>query len=198
MLVTLAGEQLHFDRAVVTLAAPLAARLCPQLLPDELERLHGVRYLGIICASALLAAPLGGFYVTNITDDWVPFTGVIEMTALVDPAEFGGRHLVYLPRYVNAGDPALSESDETVRERFLSALERMYPGFERLQVKAFRVSRVSHVCAIPTLGYSARLPPVATSVPGLYLLGSAHIVNGTLNVNESVRLAERAFEGVLQ
>ncbi len=157
-----------------------------------------MRYQGIVCASMLLDEPLAGFYVTNITDAWVPFTGVIEMTALVDPRHFGGRHLVYLPKYVPEGDPFLSVPDGEVQERFLSALERMYPRFHRRQVRVFRLSRVSQVCAIPTLGYSERLPPVATSIPGLYLLGSAHIVNGTLNVNESVRLAESALDGVLR
>ncbi len=195
---TSGGEAASFDRVVVTLAAPLAAAICAGLTQDELERLRGVRYLGIVCASLLLDAPLAGFYVTNITDGGVPFTGVIEMTALVDPAELGGRHLVYLPRYVPAGDPFLATSDDQVREAFLPALERMYPRFRRAQVRAFRVSRVSHVCAIPTLGHSGRLPPVATSVPGLHLLGSAHVVNGTLNVNESVRLAETHLDRELR
>ncbi|HTP29139.1 MAG TPA: NAD(P)/FAD-dependent oxidoreductase [Anaeromyxobacteraceae bacterium] len=191
------GEERRFDRAVITLAAPLAARLCPGLDPDELERLRGVRYQGIVCASVLLDEPLAGYYVTNITDGWVPFTGVIEMSALVDPRHFGGRHLVYLPKYVPEGDPFLQVPEDELRERFLSALERMYPHFRRTQVRAFRVSRVSHVCAIPTIGYSDRLPPIATTTPGLYLLGSAHIVNGTLNVNEGVRLVERALKEVL-
>jgi protoporphyrinogen oxidase len=114
------------------------------------------------------------------------------------PGDLGGRHLVYLPKYVSAGDPTLAASDDDVRERFLAALERMYPRFRRAQVQAFRVSRVSHVCAVPTLRYSERVPPTVTSIPGLYLLGSAHIVNGTLNVNESVGLAERAVEEVLR
>ncbi len=74
----------------------------------------------------------------------------------------------------------------------------MYPGFRPDQVRAFRVSRVSHVCAIPTLGYSDRMPAVASSVPGLHFLGSANIVNGTLNVNESVRLAEQHVDEVLR
>ena len=191
------GEVRRFDGAVVTLAAPLAARLCPGLQPDELARLRGVRYQGIVCASLLLDRPLGGFYVTNITDDGLPFTGVIEMTTLVDPAELGGHHLVYLPQYVPEGDPLLAAPEAELRERFLAGLERMYPAFRREQVRAFGVSRVSHVCAIPTLGYSERVPPVVTSVPGLYLLGSANVVNGTLNVNESVRLAEQAVAEVL-
>jgi protoporphyrinogen oxidase len=190
------GERARFDGAFVTLAAPLAARLCPTLLPDELSRLASVRYQGIVCASLLLDAPLAGYYVTNIIDDGFPFTGVIEMTALVDPGELGGRHLVYLPKYLPEGDPFLNAPEDEVRSSFLAGLQRMYPRLRGDQVRAFKLSRVRHVCAVPTLGYAARIPPVATSVPGLYLVGSAQIANATLNVNESVRLAESAFEQV--
>lgn len=188
------GTVERFDAAVVTLAAPLAARLCPTLEADESSRLRGVRYQGVVCASCLLDRPLGGYYVTNILDGGVPFTGVIEMTALVDPAELGGSHLVYLPKYVPEGDEFFQATDDEVREKFLPALEAMFPSFRRSQVKAFRVSRVRQVCAVPTLGYSERVPPVTTSIPGLYLLGSANIVNATLNVNESVRLAEQMVQ----
>ena len=52
--------------------------------------------------------------------------------------------------------------------------------------------RVRHVFAISTLGYSERVPPLHTSQPGIHLCGSAQIVNGTLNVDEAVALAERA------
>ena len=76
--------------------------------------------------------------------------------------------------------------------QFLSTLESMYSGFRGDQVAAFRVSRVRQVLALSTLNYSDALPPMRTSVPGLYLVNSAHIVNGTLNVNETIQLAERA------
>jgi hypothetical protein len=58
-----------------------------------------------------------------------------------------------------------------------------------------RISRVRRIFPIPTLGYSRRVPAFATSVPGLHLVSSAQIVNGTLNVNETVELAERAARG---
>ena len=87
---------------------------------------------------------------------------------------------------------AIAESDESIREQFLPTLESMYPGFRDDQVVAFRVSRVRQVLALSTLNYSDALPPMRTSVPGLYLVNSAHIVNGTLNVNETIQLAERA------
>lgn len=191
------GESLTFDRVIVTAAAPIAARLCRQLTDDERERLASVEYLGIVCASLLLRQPLSDYYVTNITDA-APFTGVIEMTALVDPAEFGSRGLVYLPKYATADDPIWSRSDDEVRSDFLAGLSRIYPHFAPADLLAFRVSRVKHVFALSTLGYSRRVPPVQTSVPGLFVVNAAQIVNGTLNVNETVRLAEASIDAVCQ
>jgi hypothetical protein len=43
---------------------------------------------------------------------------------------------------------------------------------------------------VSTLHYSQRLPGHLTSVPGLYFVNSSHIINGTLNVDETVGLAE--------
>jgi protoporphyrinogen oxidase len=192
------GSCESFDEAVVTLAAPLAARLCPDLAPGEKALLEGVRYQGIVCASLLLKNPLSRFYVTNITDAGLPFTAVIEMSALVDrEAHLGGHSLVYLPKYVAPDDSLFDRSDEEIRESFLAGLERMHPSFDRRDVVCFRLSRVRHVFALTTLNYTDRLPPLSTSVPGVHLLNSAHVLNGTLNVNATLRLAERAARGLL-
>lgn len=184
----------YFSHAAVTTAAPLAAKLCPALTVKEKKQLLGINYQGIICASLLLKNPLSPFYITNITDGGIPYTAVIEMSALVDRDQFGGRALVYLPKYLSPDSPYFNLSDDQVREEFLSALERMYPQFKRKDVLCFQLSRVKYVLAIPTINYSAKLPHTSTSVPGLYIVNSAQIVNGTLNVNEIVRLAESAAQ----
>lgn len=185
------GTSEAFDRVVVTAAAPVAAKICLGLSDEERTKLLALRYQGIVCASVLMKKPLAKFYVTNITDP-APFTAVIEMTTLVDPAEFGGRHLVYLPKYVSPDDPLFEQPDQKIRDSFLDALAKMYPHFSPDDVLAFRVSRVRNVLAVSTLDYSANLPPMRTSVPGLSIVNSAHIVNGTLNVNETLQLADRA------
>jgi protoporphyrinogen oxidase len=186
------GQREIFDRVVLTIAAPLAARVCPVLSRDEQDRLKGIQYQGIICASLLLKRPLANFYVTNITDTWVPFTAVIEMSALVDRKHFGGNALVYLPKYVTPDDPAFSLSDEEIEGQFIEALTRIYPHFQRRDVVCFRISRVKYVLALSTLNYSERLPPMTSSIPGIHIINSAHICNGTLNVNETVQLAQKA------
>ncbi|MBD5636110.1 MAG: NAD(P)/FAD-dependent oxidoreductase [Candidatus Eremiobacteraeota bacterium] len=182
-----------FDRVVLTVPAPQAAALAPGLGPIERERLTSKVYGGIVCASLLLDEPLGPYYVTNLIDDWVPFTGVIDMSSVVDRSSWNGRALVYLPKYVRPDDPLFEASDEAIEESFLGALERMYPNFTRARVHAFRISRVRYVFPIATLGYSRSLPAIETSLPGLYTLNSAQIVNGTLNVNETLALVDRGL-----
>ena len=186
------GETLQFDDVILTVPCGKVAALCPELTGAERERLKSVVYQGITCASLLLRRPLAGYYVTNITESWVPFTAVIEMTALVDPSAFGGNSLVYLPRYLTQDDPFWQRSDAEVKEEFLAALERMYPHFRREDVLAFEVSRVREVLAVSTLQYSAqRLPPVRTSLEHIFIVNSAQIANGTLNLNETIGLADQ-------
>jgi protoporphyrinogen oxidase len=195
-VVTDSGTE-RFDRVVVTLAAPIAAKLCTCLPADELARSAAIEYQGIVCASILMDRPLTPYYITNIADATVPFTAVIEMSALVDRRQFGGKTLVYLPKYVASDDPALLMSDEEIEETFLSALKRMHPSFDRTSVRAFRVSRVPYVFPIPTIGYSERLPAIRTSLQSLFVANSAHIVNGTLNVNETVKLGHSVVPELL-
>ncbi len=184
------GETLTFDQVVMTVSCPRIQDICPQLSEAERDRLGQVVYQGIACASIVLRRPLAEFYITNITEPWVPFTAVIETTALVDRRHFGGNALVYLPRYLTQGDPFWTLPSDAIRERFLGALERMYPGFSRGDVVAFEVSRVRDMVALTTLDYSARArPQVATSLPNVHIVNSAQIVNGTLNVNETVAVA---------
>ncbi len=179
-----------FDEVVVTATAPQAIRMCSQLTQAEKIRWGQIQYQGIICASLLLTNSLSDFYITNITDENLPYTAVIEMSALVDKAQFGGRALVYLPKYLSPDSPDFALSDAAIQEKFLSGLEKMYPSFRRDHVLRFQVSRVQHLLPIPTLNYSEKLPPPTTSIPGLHIVNSAHIVNGTLNVNETVQLAD--------
>jgi len=191
------GTRIRFDRVVLTTPAPIASHLCPGLSQNEQDLLGGVEYQGIVCSSILLKKPLARYYITNITDSWVPFTGIIEMSALVDRKQFGGQSLIYLPKYVPSGDPAFEVPDHEWGELAMETLTRMYSGFDPADVVAFRVSRERFVYALPTLGYSTRIPPRYTSLPGVSIVNSAQILNGTLNVNETVRLAEEAIEGLL-
>ena len=191
------GAPQEFDEVIVTLPSSLAAKLCKGLSEAEIEKLNNVEYLGVICLAVLLDKPISQFYITNITDTRFPFTGVIEMSALVDKKYLGGQSLVYLPKYVTSDDPLFNKSDEEIKTYFLDNFKKMYPWLTDDNIKFAGVARAKHVITVAKLNYSEALPGIKTSMPGVSIINTSHIKDGTLNVNETVRVAETKLEEIL-
>jgi protoporphyrinogen oxidase len=189
------GNTYKFDQVLVTLPPAMAARLLPELPAQERDSLLGVAYLGVVCASLVTSQPITNCYVTNLIDPQ-PFTGIIEMSSLIDPEQLQGKTLIYLPRYALSDDPVFDEDDSAIEARFIGALEAMFEHFDRSDVEAFRVSRARYVIPRPILGYSQTLPAMRSSIPGVITASTAHIVNGTQNVNEVLELASIAVANI--
>jgi len=185
-------DGIEFDVLVLTIPCAQIPHLFSQLSESEKERLDKVKYAGVVCLALLSKKPLDGYYITNITDEWVPFTAVIEMTSLVDNGNFDGNRLIYLPLYLDSNDPFWKKNDNEIEGLFLSTLESMYTSFNRKDVLFSKISRASHVLPITTLNYSSEvLPPTETSLENIFVVNSAQIANGTMNVNEIIGLANR-------
>jgi protoporphyrinogen oxidase len=191
------NETEEFDKVIVTLPSAVSAKICTELATIEKQRLNDVEYLSVICVAVLLNKSISNFYVTNITDSWVPFTGVIEMTALVDKKYLDGNTLVYLPKYVVADDPLFNQSDDEIKAYFINNFKKMYPSVSDENIKFVGVARAKHVITVAKLNYSNFLPDIVTSIPNLYIINTSHIKDGTLNVNETVRVAETKLDEIL-
>jgi len=191
------NEVLTFDHAISTLPSFLSSKIGTGLNTSEKEILESINYLGVICVSLLLKKELTPFYVTNITDENIPLTGVIEMTALVDKSNFGGNSLVYLPKYTNSFDPMFDKSDEEIKEYFISNLKAMQPELTDDLIIESKVSKARYVITLPEMGYSSKLPDYKTSIPNFFIINSSYIVDGTLNVNETLKVANTYLPKVL-
>lgn len=190
------GASEKFDMVISTLSSGLSVKLAEGMSGEEKEKHRNIQYLGVICPSLMLKKAISPYYVTNITDTWPPFTGIIEMTALVDRQEVKGSHLVYLPKYVDPDDPLFDENEEAVRKMFLDALFKMYPQLSEDDIVFWGISKARIVFALPTIGYSENLPGVKTSLENYYIVNSAQILNGTLNVNETIQVAESKLKEI--
>jgi len=193
-----AGRTIIADRVVLTLPGPQIARLGQQMTEAEKQSHSAAPYLGVICLSLLLDRPITDYYVSNLIDDRAPFTGIIEMSNLVDPETFGGRRLVYLPLYLPADDPRFAESDDQIADRFQSYLRRLAPAFAAANILAQRVNRAPNVLAFPAVGRAASVGKVRTTVPGVFVVNSAQILDGSLDVNETIRHAESNIAQLLR
>ena len=197
LAVVTANNTQVFDHVISTLSSQASVSIASALTADEKQKHNDIKYLGVICPSVLLRKAISPYYVTNITDTWPPFTGVIEMTALIDKKEVDGKHMVYLPKYVNPDDALFDKDDAALREIFLGALFKMYPEITDADVLFWGVSKARVVFALPTINYSGKVPGITTSLKNYYIINSAQIINGTLNVNETIQVAENKLKEIV-
>jgi len=192
------GHQVPPFRAVMAaLQVPLFRRLIPGADLAYRDFLGQTEYLGVICPLLVLDRPLTGFWTLNITDDRVPFTGVIETTTYIDPQFVGGHHLVYLPKYTLPGSPWQKKSDEEIREIWLQHLESMFPHFNRRWVRDFRVHRELYVEPLHGLNSTHLIPGVKTPVENLYLATTAQIYPALTNSESVTRHARQTAQIIL-
>jgi protoporphyrinogen oxidase len=188
----------HFDRVIATAPSHIIEKMTPELSDDYKRRLKEVKYLGMVCVVLLLKRKLSPYYTTNLTEQSVPFTGVIEMTSLISLDETAGRHLVYLPKYTAPGDPLFDASDDDVWNLFRKSFIQMFPDLDEIDIEKRFVFREKLVQPLPVLHYSDRVPPMQTNIPGLLVANTTQIINSTLNNNEMVKIARQAVNLVAQ
>lgn len=186
-----AGKVEHFDKVVATTPVGMLRQLCDASLLALPPSDRDVEYLGVVCVAVLTRQPLTPYYVLNVADDQVPFTGVIGMSTIVDTAQTAGLYLTYLPKYVLSDDAMLQQDDETISREFMAALRRMYPSFPMQDVVGVHVNRARRVQPLQVIGYSSLVPQARTLHEDLLVLNTAQFVNNTLNNNEVIRSVEQ-------
>lgn len=190
--VRVAGEELNFDTVLLTIPNPEALRL---LRPPEgpfRRSLETSLYLGVIVVLLVVKRSLSPFYVINLLDEDLPFTGVIESTNVLSPKDYGGRRLVYLPRYLPFDDPDFARSDASILQEFRDGLSRMFPEFRPDDVIHQEVFRAPYVQALPRPGDPPRPDTYATPWPNIYLANASSIDDSTLNNDAVIRMSARA------
>ncbi|WP_406192685.1 NAD(P)/FAD-dependent oxidoreductase [Kitasatospora sp. NBC_01560] len=194
-----AGGRLHPARQVLVTTAPeQAARLLDgpgaahPAVPALGRQLRQVRYLANVCLVLENNRRLSDTYWLNVNDPSFPYVGVIEHTNMDDPARYGGRHIVYLSKYLPADADLYRMTDREVFEYSLPHLRRMFPGFDRSWVDGYHVWRAEYAQPVVTPGYTRAMPPLHTKVPGLYLAGMAQVFPEDRGTNYAVRGGRQA------
>jgi protoporphyrinogen oxidase len=190
------GSLRRHDAVVITLPAPAAARLVPDLPRECRDRWQGQRYLGIVCPLLVADRPLAGVWTLNVADASALVTGVIETTTYIDPALVGGHHLVYMPKYVSAASRWLDAPADEIAAAWREDLYRMVPGARTATIKFCLVHRERFVEPLHPSGGGDHVLPFTTPIKGLSLATTAQIYPALTN-GESVTRHARAAAAYL-
>ncbi|MCC6791749.1 MAG: NAD(P)/FAD-dependent oxidoreductase [Thermomicrobiales bacterium] len=192
------GEPIVCDRVVVTTPSPIMSRLVPALPDDYRAKLHGLTYEAAAVALLQLSRPLSDIYWLNIADRDMPFTGVIEHTNFMPAADYGGKHYVYLSKYMETDHPYFSIPEDELIETYIPFIRRINPSFDRSWIEKWWVFRERAAQPIVTLNYSQKIPDHRTPLKNLYLANTSQIYPEDRGTNYSVRLGNRISRLVLE
>jgi len=175
------------------LAADLIAPIAPSGYPESLRR---IRYLANICIVLELNRSLSSLYWLNVNDPSFPFVGVIEHTNFEPAGTYGGRHIVYLSKYLPSSAQLYRMSNEAVLEVAVAALTRMFPEFHVRAIEKAHVWRAEHAQPLVERRYSGLIPDFSTPVKNLFLSSMAQIYPEDRGTNYAVRNGIQAANAI--
>lgn len=180
-----------FDKVVFTGPTSVLENVAsPALCQLRRSGAARVEYLGVICMVLVTEQPLIPYYVLNIADERIPFTGMIGMSNLVATGETAGLHITFLPKYVHSDDPLLHAPDDDLRKLFIAGLRVMFPDFDSTRIESLHINRAVKVQPLQVLGYSQLVPTVTTLHDAFFVLNTAQFAANTLNNNEVIRAVD--------
>ena len=190
-------EVKSYDALIATTPSYVFTRLVPQMPQDYLDKLVNVRYLSAVLMILTLDRPLSGKYWLNVADRTLPFVGVIEHTNMIDPALYGGRHIVYLTNYTPRESDLYQKSDSELLEDFIPHLQKINPDFDRSWIQEYYHHKVDGAQPIIGVNYSREIPDHRTPFKHLYLANTTQIYPEDRGTNYSVRMGRQVAQLLL-
>lgn len=190
--VSTALGEIKASAVLLTHALPLAADLLgSHVEPGYAAKLRRIDYLANICLVLELDRSLSDTYWLNVNDPSFPFVGVIEHTNFEPPESYGGRHIVFLSKYLPEDDALYRMADDEVLDYAVPHLRRMFPDFRREWVTGHHVWRALYSQPIAEPRYSALVPPEQTPVDNVLITTMAQIYPEDRGTNYAIREGRR-------
>jgi protoporphyrinogen oxidase len=184
-----------FDKILVTTSPNLIARMCPDLPEDYLHGLLELKSMGAVVMVLSLKQQLSeqGYYWFNLPkEEGYPFLALVEHTNFVSSKNFGGDHIVYAGDYLEEGHEYFSMSDGELLERFLPALKKFNPAFDKSWIKKFWVFKTNYAQPVPLVNHSKNIPSIETPIDGLYFASMSQVYPWDRGTNFAVEIGRRA------
>lgn len=180
------------ERVLCTTALPLLADLIVDWAPKEyIEQLQRIQYIGNVCLVLELDRPLSKTYWLNVNDPSFPFVGVIEHTNFERPETYGGRHIVYLSKYLPHTDVLYAMNADEFLAFALPFLKRMFPAFESSWIQAHHLWRARWSQPVVERHYSRLIPAEDSPFEGLHIASMAQIYPEDRGTNYAIREGRR-------
>ena len=184
-----------YEKVLVTLSPEAMSRLVPSLPETYLHGLRSMKSMGAVVIAVSLKHRLSeqGYYWYNLPKKaGYPFLALVEHTNYISPEHFGGDHIVYMGDYLDPEHEFFRLSQEELLERFLPALTKFNPKFERDWVKKAWLFRTTYAQPVPFVNHSRNIPDIQTPLEGIYFASMSQVYPWDRGTNFAVEIGRRA------
>ncbi|MGW0941931.1 NAD(P)/FAD-dependent oxidoreductase [Streptomyces sp. NPDC002623] len=183
------GASYTFDQLIVTTPQPAFAKAADVPADDAVWR---NQYLGATCFVLELDRSAIPYYWLNINEPDFPFLAVVEHTQMIDRAQYGGRHILYVGNYVERDDWRFTTDPAELLDRYLPYLQRLNPQFDRSWIQDWHFSRAPFAQPVVTPEYKALIPGHGTHLSRVTLATMSQIYPQDRGQSYSVELGHKA------
>ena len=176
------------DHVIATVALPLIAKMVSNWASQEYQaQLNRINYLSNVCLVLELKESLSKTYWLNVNDPSFPFVAVIEHTNFESTQSYGGRHIVYLSKYLPHTEAMYSMSPDEVLEYALPHIQKMFPAFSRDWIIRHNVWKARWSQPVVEKNYSQLIPSEQGPAEGFHLCSMAQIYPEDRGTNYAIR-----------
>ncbi|HEX7620659.1 MAG TPA: NAD(P)/FAD-dependent oxidoreductase [Anaerolineales bacterium] len=195
-VVTVKSEKAEaYDKVLVTLSPEAMTRLVPSLPKEYLLGLKNMKSMGAVVMTLALKHQLSeeGYYWYNLPKSaGYPFLALVEHTNFVGAEHFGGDHIVYMGDYLEPDHEYFRLSQEELMEKFLPALIKFNPKFERSWIRKAWLFRTSYAQPVPLVNHSQNIPSIETPIEGVYFASMSQVYPWDRGTNFAVEIGRKA------
>lgn len=126
-----------------------------------------------------------------------PFLALVEHTNWMDKTHYGSDIIVYCGDYADPAHEYFSLPDDTLVERFSSALPAVNPAFDPSWIRRAWVWRAPYAQPIPGLNHSQKIPDLKTPLRGLYWASMSQVYPWDRGTNYAIEIGRRVARQIL-
>ncbi len=181
------GEEKTFDEVFSTIPLPYVPDMIPGLPEEYSEKYRAIQNMGVVCVIFRLKKKVTKNFWLNVTDTEMEIPGIIEYSNLRQMDD----NIVYIPYYMPVDLPKYRNSNAYFIAEARSYIRKLNPQISDEDFIAEHASRYGFAQPVCPPGFLSQLPPVKTSVKGLFIADTSYYYPEDRSISESVNLGQR-------
>lgn len=188
-----------FDQGLVTLPSSRLVSLVPKLPSSYTKPLLDLQGIGAMTLILELDKPFfaDGTYWLNINEsDW-PFLAVVEQTNLVDSQVYGGKHLIYVGKYLSPDSKQFRLNTQEVLQLYDPFLKKLNSKYAQ-HINRSWLFKAPFAQPLPFKNYSKKIPKFVTPINNLYWCSMQHVYPYDRGTNYAVEYGRRVAKQMME